>query len=187
MNLKLITPPTNEPLSLEEVKLYLRVDGAEEDTLIQSLITVAREQCESITRRALVTQTYELTLDDFPSENVISIPLPPLQSVASIMYKDDKGIETTLNPSNYIVDIDSEPGKIVLIDRPSFTPYPSSAVKITFTCGYSSNIPVSVVQAMKLLVSHFYENRDIVINQSVNQVPFTVDALLSPYRIFRWL
>ena len=41
---------------LEEVKLYLRVDGDEEDTLITSFILSAEEICESILR---------FSLDDF--------------------------------------------------------------------------------------------------------------------------
>lgn len=37
-------------LTLEEVKLYLRVDGDEENTLITSFIITAEEICEGILR-----------------------------------------------------------------------------------------------------------------------------------------
>jgi len=37
-------------LSLEEVKLYLRIDGDEEDTLIASFLDTAQELCEGILR-----------------------------------------------------------------------------------------------------------------------------------------
>lgn len=37
-------------LPLEEVKLYLRIDGDEEDTLIVSFLTTAQELCEGILR-----------------------------------------------------------------------------------------------------------------------------------------
>jgi|SRR5699024_11185396 len=40
-------------LDLEEVKLYLRIDGDEEDTLITSLIGTAEEICEQILRHPL--------------------------------------------------------------------------------------------------------------------------------------
>lgn len=40
-------------LNLEEVKLYLRIDGDEEDTLITSLIDTAGEFCEEILRYPL--------------------------------------------------------------------------------------------------------------------------------------
>ncbi|MBU3100667.1 MULTISPECIES: head-tail connector protein [Clostridium] len=37
-------------VSLEETKLYLRVDGDEEDTLITNFISTAEEICEGILR-----------------------------------------------------------------------------------------------------------------------------------------
>lgn len=37
-------------VSLDEVKLYLRIDGDEEDTLITELISIATEICEEILR-----------------------------------------------------------------------------------------------------------------------------------------
>lgn len=40
-------------VSLEEAKLYLRVDGDEEDTLITSFILTAEEICEDILRHPL--------------------------------------------------------------------------------------------------------------------------------------
>lgn len=40
-------------ISLEETKLYLRVDGNEEDTLITNFITAAEEICEGILRYSL--------------------------------------------------------------------------------------------------------------------------------------
>lgn len=40
-------------VSLEEVKLYLRVDGDEEDTLITNFISAAEEICEDILRYPL--------------------------------------------------------------------------------------------------------------------------------------
>jgi len=39
--------------TLEEVKLYLRIDNDEEDTLINSLIETAKEMVEGILRKSL--------------------------------------------------------------------------------------------------------------------------------------
>ncbi len=40
-------------VSLEEAKLYLRVDGGEEDALIAALIETASELCEGVLRMSL--------------------------------------------------------------------------------------------------------------------------------------
>ncbi|WP_338433271.1 head-tail connector protein [Clostridium tyrobutyricum] len=40
-------------ISLEEAKLYLRVEGDEEDTLITDFITASEEICEGILRYSL--------------------------------------------------------------------------------------------------------------------------------------
>lgn len=63
----LITPPAEEPVTLAEAKAHLRVDIADDDMLISGLIVAARQYAETITRRALVTQSWRLALDRFPS------------------------------------------------------------------------------------------------------------------------
>jgi len=50
-----------------------------EDTMIDTLIKTARRYCETILNRALITQTWDLWIDRFPSRDYIEIPLPPLQ------------------------------------------------------------------------------------------------------------
>jgi len=44
-------------VSLEEAKLYLKVDGAEEDTLITNFIISAEEICEDVLRYPISTLT----------------------------------------------------------------------------------------------------------------------------------
>lgn len=82
MRLKLTVQPTVEPVSLEEAKLHLRVDSADDNVLISSLIKTARELAEQETHRVFITQTWRMYLDQAPS--VIEIPKPPLQSIVSI-------------------------------------------------------------------------------------------------------
>jgi len=67
---------------LEEAKNHLKVDGEEDNVLIGTFITAAREIAEQETSRALITQTWRMFLDESPEE--IEIPKAPLQSVDSI-------------------------------------------------------------------------------------------------------
>jgi len=49
MPLQLVTPPVDEPVTLAEAKLHLRVDFDEDDALILALISAARQAAEAIT------------------------------------------------------------------------------------------------------------------------------------------
>lgn len=64
---ELVTGPAVEPVSLAELKLHARIDGADEDALLSSLIVSARQYVSEATRRALVTETWSLTIDGWPS------------------------------------------------------------------------------------------------------------------------
>lgn len=190
MALKIITPPTKEPVSLQQAKNHLRVDFTDDDDLISSLISTAREYCEAQTHKALAPTIFEYTLDAFPFGAPIRIPRPPLVSVDSINYKDKDGTETIMPSDSYIADVDDEPGKLVPIDGqwPSFDPYPVNAVRIRYTAGYDeSTLPKSIQQAMLILVAHWYENREAIVNagKTVNQLPFAVESLLWPQKV--WL
>jgi len=191
VSLKLITAPAVEPVSLAEAKLQCRVDIGDDDALITGLIKAARESAETITRRALITQTWELVLDEFPEGDEIIVPLPPLVSITSIKYKDGDGVESTFAAANYIVNTDAEPGKVVLADGaswPSTSLYPTAAIRVRFVAGYGaagSSAPASILAAIKLMVGHWYENRENSLpgGAEVQLLPMGVDALLWPYRM----
>lgn len=193
MPLVLQTAPTTEPVTTAEAKTHLRVTTSDDDTYIGTLITVARRHVETITGRALINQTWDYFLDNFPPGDKIVIPLPRLSSVTSVKYTDKDNVQTTLAASKYIVDTNNEPGQIVLAygeSWPTFTQKPINAVEIRFVAGYGSgaaNVPEGIKQAMLLLIAHWYENREPVnIGNIVTEIPETINALLWPYRIMQF-
>jgi len=82
MRLKLTTAPAIEPVTLDEARNHLKIDSSEDNSLISALITTARQLAEKETKRAFITQTWEMYLDEVGNE--IEIPKPPLQSIVSI-------------------------------------------------------------------------------------------------------
>jgi uncharacterized phiE125 gp8 family phage protein len=186
MALKLITPPAVEPVSLAEAKLHLRVDETADDDLIRSLIQTCRQDIETLCLHALITQTWNLYLDGFPGCSEIELPWPPLQSVTGVYYIEEGGVEKTFASSNYFVDINSTPGKIVLKTSASWpamsNPQVANPVRIEFKCGFG-DIPSSVdyraIAAIKLLLGHYYENREAVFMGRTNPVllPMGVSGL----------
>lgn len=191
---KLITAPAAEPVSASEAKSHMRVDTTADDTYIGTLITVARQNVESHLRRALINQTWELVLDAFPA-GAFRLPKPPLASVTSIKYTDVDGNESTYSSANYIVDTDTEPGRVVLKTGqtwPAVVLREASAVRVRYVAGYGaagSSVPQAIRQAILLVCGSLYENReDVIVAQgvSIGTLPFGVEALLAPYRIYGW-
>ena len=196
MSLKIQTAPAIEPVTLNEAKVNLRIDTSPatahpDDSLITSHIKTSRRWCEGFQNRAYITQTWDLYLDAFPNKDSIEIPLPPLQSVTYLKYKDSAGDLQTWDSSNYIVDINSEPGRIVLAYGKSWpmTYDEIQAVQIRFVAGYGDSaidVPEEIKTAIYLKVTDLYENRgdgDMCSEQGENSYDRAVKSLLWPDRI----
>lgn len=183
-----VTAPTAEPVSRTEAKAHLRVDTSDDDTYIDTLITVARRRVEADSLHALLTQTLELRLSGFPSGNAIELPAPPLQSVTSVKYTDADEAVTTVATSVYAADTYSTPGRVVLKagqSWPVFTPSPANPVTIRYVAGWTSAgaVPADLRQAVLLLVGHLYEHREPVnIGNIVTPLPLAYDSLIAEYR-----
>ncbi len=183
------TAPATEPLTLAEAKLHLKQDEIADDALITSLIVAAREQCESKTQRKFITQTWTSYWDNFPTRFVL--PFAPTISITSIKYLDEDGNEQTLNADQYELDPAREPG---LIQKKYEVTWPDTrtiqnAVYIEAIYGYgaAAAVPDSIKAAMKLLIGHWYENREEVVTGIIaTPIPVTADRLLFPYKLHEY-
>lgn len=175
-----------EPVSVSEAFKHLRIAAdADEEGYINSLITAAREYCEGITRRSLILRTYDAFPERFGGR-YIELPRPPLVGVESIIYTGSSGADIIMPVSDYIVDTDSEPGRIILPHNgvwPALMPGAINPIKITYTAGYGEGdmVPESIRQSMLLLIGHWYANREAVGDVGV-PIAFAVDNLLSMYK-----
>lgn len=187
MPTRIITPPSEEPVSLDEAKAHCRVDVADDDVLITALITAAREQAEHETGRSLCTQTRELVLDAFPDACVLRGA--PIQSVVSVKYLDLDGNEQTLDPLDTQLDKDSEPGYLVPAYGkawPATFPVPN-AVRVRFTCGYgaAAAVPQGLKSWMKLAIGTLYAQRETIVLGQASHLPDRFwHSLLDPYRLY---
>jgi hypothetical protein len=186
MGYRLIIPPSVLPVTLAEAKAQVRVDHSDEDSKIDALIAAAVSYLDGrsgVLGRCLVTQTWELTLDSFPDEE-IELPIGPVQSVTSITYVDTFGAEQTISASDYYVDTTSLSAWVVPeVAWPDTMPA-ANAVTVRFVAGTSSaEVPAAIKHAVLLLVAHWYENRQpIAVGLSVAAMPMAVDALIAPFR-----
>ena len=188
MSLTLVTEPTIEPITLEQLKAQLRLDVDNDDELLRDLIEVARSWVEGQTHRALASQTYDYAIDwEWPMKygyTRIDLPLNPISSVTSITYVDNNGASQTLAANQYIVSARNHSSYIAPaygVSWPDVRCIPS-AITVRFVAGSDTNIPVSLKHAVKMLAAHLYENREAVAPKEMMAIPFGIEALVSPYR-----
>lgn len=191
----LVTAPATEPLTATEAKLHLRVDHSTDDDLISSLIVAARQHCENVTGRALITQTWDLRLDRFPPRGApIRLVKPPVSSVTSVSYVDADGDTQVWTSSLYRTDLPTgtwaQPGRIEPAYNESYPEIRSVSNAVIVRCvhgyGAESAVPDAIKAVMKLLIGHWYEAREAVnvsVGANVQVVPMAVDALLAPFRV----
>lgn len=198
MALYRLTAPAETPITLAEAAAHLRLDGSlspvayPEQDLVTGLIDAATahlDGADGILGRALVSQQWKMTANGFPA--CFQIPLPPLISIDSIKYLDGDGVERTLAADQY--QVTGIGGRQPAMVEPAYGvvwPTPravAEAVRVTFTAGYgdAEDVPASIKAAIKLLVGHWFENREAVtIGQPPAELPRAVDALLAPYRVW---
>ncbi len=159
-----------------------------DDIYVSALIVAARERVELFLRRALITQTFEYTLDQFPVNSFIDLPRPPLRSVEWIKYIDTTGNQQTLPPETYVVDASSNEMGPVALAWNRFWPITRRSINsmlIRFVAGYgdkAEDVPQAIRHSILIEISSLYENReDVVVGQSLNMVPLS-ERLLWPYR-----
>ena len=183
--LKVTSEPSQEPITLAELKAWLKITTDDEDTLLTGLIVAARSEIESYLRKKLITQELTMVLDQWPFSSIgdwegnietaigevatqvaLKLWYPPLQSVTSITatFQDDT---TQVWPAiNYIVDTSTEDdyGRIIIKRDATLLVNLREAVSIAiiYLAGYGDNpsdVPFAIRQAILVYSAYLYQNR----------------------------
>lgn len=187
MSLTLVTAPTDEPLTTAEAREHCRLeDDTIENAALDAYVAAARSSVEVFLKQSLLATRWQLTLDCFPAG--IRLPIGPVLAATGnvvITYVDDAGATQTLATSAYKVSY----GETCRI-RPAYgLTWPSTrsemdAVTILFTAGAASaaDLPKAVVQAVKLTLGHYFENREAtVVGTGAVELPLGARNLLIPF------
>lgn len=201
--IKVIQPPTAEPLSVDEVALHLRLDAYgspatyPEQTWIEAAISAARETVEGLSGLALAPQTVELGMAAFPfdcfNQSGISLRTGPLLGVTSVIYSDGTA-DQTIDPALYVVDGYANPGAVYPAYNQSWptavlTP---NSIRIRYRVGFNTPgespqdapLPKGLRAAMLLMIGHLYANREATTTAAnMQEIPLGIDALIERYRI----
>ena len=172
-----------EPVTLDELKIHLRVDNELENDLIASLGVTARQYIEKLTDQILIEQSVLVYFDKFPLlTDCLELPVYPIKSITHIKYNGE--VENALeNPltwesSKYRADLISRKARIAPISTESFptAKFELNAVEIELIAGFgdATKVPDIFKTAIKLIVGEMYEHRQ----NRVHKLPTTVMNLL---------
>lgn len=182
-NIRSTAAPTEEPVTVAEVKVNSRIYNTVEDSLISSWIAAARLAAQNYTAKSLVTQSWKMVLDGWPN-SLFKLPMSPLIGITSIKYYDDDNVEHLVDDSLYFVDTISEIGRVSLNLNESWpndvTLRPISSVIVEFSAGYGAadDVPDVFKNAIYIYCTHQYENRE-----GESEIPDAFFTLLRPERM----
>jgi uncharacterized phiE125 gp8 family phage protein len=177
--------PAAALLSVEDAKAHLHVDTIDEDDYIAALVAAATSYLDGysgVLGRALGEQTWEQSFDSFPADRCLRLPLGKLIAVEGVAYFDAANAAQSFTGFHEATDAIGP--MIILEDGQS---WPSTyarpdAVTVTWTCGFAE-VPVAIIHAVKLLIGHWYANREAVVTGTITaQVPIAVGTLIAPFR-----
>ena len=171
--LNLLTAPSTEPVTIAELKSQLRLDGTDQDTMLTSLITSARQGVEKYLGRALITQIWQAFFDCFYYE--MHLPFAPYQSITHIKYYDSDGNLQTLDSDYYQYDLFSVPARIKEAYGYNFptTRYEKlNAVEIQYVAGYgddTTDVPEPIRQLILGIAVDLYEHPEMNVELRINE------------------
>jgi len=176
-SVELATGGITEPVTLAQAKEYARIDGSSEDSLITSLITMARTHCESYIGKCIVLKTVTITSFTYPYQ--FQMPYGPLTNEANIskcVTLDQNGVET---PLIYQVNAGLFPKLFIIGGAQSYK------FKLIYSAGFTT-VPEDIKLAIKMMVNTLYERREDFSDLQAIPSPLGVKALLMPYKTYNW-
>ena len=187
---KIITAASVEPVTLNEAKLHLKMDGVTaDDALIETLIEAARQSAEEYCGIKFIDTVVEDVFDRFPkggfqNNDCFYLMVGNVSSVDYVKYYDENGSLQTWNTSQYLVDNYRKQARICLMPNVTFPTYDSdraNGVLVRYNAGFgatAADVPAVIKQAILLIIGYLYNNRE----DKIKNLPSLSEHLLQPYK-----
>lgn len=204
MELKVLQVCSKTPISLTEVKSFLRLETNAEDELLRRLIKTACTIIENETGSTLLQESFRVKLS--PEHR-----LGHKKTTAGVVYEEKGGRCQVRIKKGPFFCLTGEPqlsftegsGKEVRKNLKGYTPISSfhegwlvlrgplpqnATLTFDFTCGYGENaldVPDTLRHAIQMLVADLYENREPITGNAsrISALSGTLRSILQPYRI----
>ncbi|BET28642.1 hypothetical protein wCauATS_08440 [Wolbachia pipientis] len=159
--------PESFPVTLEEVKSFLRIENNQDDKLISDLIFMATDYAEWHMEKSLVKQTWQVSYEDYVSRRIYLSygPVSKIVLATAMMSKNQE--KRTLK--YYFSDV----GGYVEF----FNCLNAIRVDVVYEAGYD-NVPEQIKLGIMRHVSALYKNRESEVSSHLSEVK----KVYSPFR-----
>ncbi len=180
MRTKVLTQAdASEIVTLEEAMEHSRITDSYDELVIQGCLDAAHDLVQQWLNRKLTLTTIVGQIIDFRSR--ITLPFPPIHSVASLTAEDSSHKTVTLTEDvDWKFDSISESIRF-LTDCSMYSNF-----EFNYSAGYTDykDVPKAIRHAIKMTFATLYENReDVVIGTQVNELPLTAKRLINSHRV----
>lgn len=178
-----IQAPLLMPVSLAEAKLYCRVDGTEDDSLIASLIAAAVDHLDGrtgILGRCMVTQVWRYRADCLGGDTAFGMPGAVS---ATVTYTDTSGAPQVVDAAEF--ELREDIGGAVVIHRGPDPSDRDSSLPIMIDVTFGTDpefVAESLKQAIRLLVAHWHLNREAIGDGGAAEIPLGFSAMVRHLR-----
>ena len=184
MSLTLLTAPAVEPVSLAEIKAYLKIDQDTEDDLIRAFLSAARVHLEHMIGHHLITQTWRVLMEG-PLGESFRLPLQPVSDLLALAVVDVDGSVTELDVSGLSIFQTDNPATLANLD--GFLLSSKQRLQIDVETGFgpmAEDVPEPLRLAIKMIVAEWYERRLIADPAQLPVLAKALAPLIAPYRSF---
>ncbi len=172
---RLTAPPTNEPITLDQVKANSGITHTTDDAYINDeVIPQVRDYVEQSGRLALTKATWQQSFDEFPRHNYLWLDRWPAQMVVNIDYTDTGGDPQTMPGTDYSLTPERAPPAVILNAGktwPTALRRPGMVV-VVFDAGFGDDwqaVPKSLHRACLMLASYWYAQREAFVQGTVDR------------------
>ena len=169
------------PEAAGAAKGFLRVERADEDGLIASLVAAAAELCERFTGSALLERGFSETLP--ASRAWQRLTRTPVQAILSVEALPAEGPAQALASGDYSIDVDSGGEGWVRLSGAGDV----RRIRVGYRAGLATawaDLPAALRHGVVRLAAHFYTSRAGE-GPRPNTPPAAVTALGRPFRRIR--
>lgn len=172
-------------ITLAEAKDHLEIDHTDKDAFITALVAAASQMIDGydgMIGKTVGEQTIAYSISDTPPDH-IDLPVFPVKSLQSVSYFDTGGNPQTINVNNFRLVGNEDYAWLETVD--GFT-WPTvfdrhDAITFSLLCGFAE-VPEAIKHAVKLMVGHWFENREAASEKSVKAIDWAIEALAGRYR-----